>query len=77
MDGNGTLTAPMPGLVVSVDVAPGAQVEKGQVLAVLEAMKMQHQLRAAVDGSVAEVFVAAGQQIDSGAVILTIEEVEQ
>ncbi|SDI26827.1 acetyl/propionyl/methylcrotonyl-CoA carboxylase subunit alpha [Lutimaribacter saemankumensis] len=77
MDGNGTHAAPMPGLVVSVDVAPGDQVEKGQVLAVLEAMKMQHLLRAAVDGSIAEVFVATGQQIDSGTVILTIEEVEE
>ncbi|SDO30019.1 geranyl-CoA carboxylase alpha subunit [Lutimaribacter pacificus] len=72
--GSGTITAPMPGLVISVDVAPGARVQKGQVLAVLEAMKMQHQMRAATDGTVTDVAIAPGRQIETGAVIVTIEE---
>lgn len=68
------VTAPMPGLVVSVEVAPGDSVASGQVVAVLEAMKMQHQLVAKVDGKVGEIAVAAGERVASGALILEIEE---
>jgi len=69
----GALTAPMPGTVVRVDVAPGAQVAAGQVLVVLEAMKMEHAVRAPSDGTVAQVGVEAGQQVDSGTLLVMVE----
>ncbi|WP_412553110.1 acetyl/propionyl/methylcrotonyl-CoA carboxylase subunit alpha [Shimia sp. MIT1388] len=71
---NGALTAPMPGLLVALNVAAGDTVKKGDTLAVLEAMKMQHQLTAAADGVVAALHVAAGQQLSKGALILTMED---
>ncbi|WP_305851957.1 acetyl-CoA carboxylase biotin carboxylase subunit [Ruegeria sp. HKCCD8929] len=70
----GRVTAPMPGLVLAVEAAPGASVAKGDTLAVLEAMKMQHQITAAVSGTVREVHVAAGQQLASGDVMIEIDE---
>jgi propionyl-CoA carboxylase alpha chain len=63
----------MPGTVVRVDTAPGAAVTAGQVLVVLEAMKMEHAVRAASDGTVAQVGVEAGQQVDSGALLVVVE----
>ncbi|WP_294221989.1 acetyl-CoA carboxylase biotin carboxylase subunit [uncultured Shimia sp.] len=70
----GALTAPMPGLLVALNVAAGDTVQKGDTLAVLEAMKMQHQLTAAADGVVAARHVEAGQQLSKGALILTMED---
>ncbi|WP_420391655.1 acetyl/propionyl/methylcrotonyl-CoA carboxylase subunit alpha [Acuticoccus sp.] len=67
------VAAPMPGLVRDVRVAPGEAVTKGQALAVLEAMKMEHTLRAPRDGTVAGVSVAAGDQVEDGAVIVALE----
>ncbi|MEM7441017.1 MAG: biotin/lipoyl-containing protein, partial [Pseudomonadota bacterium] len=69
----GTLTAPMPGLVKSVTVAAGDSVEAGQVLAVLEAMKMEHQMRAPFAGTVAKVPVATGDQVSDGALIVEMD----
>ncbi len=68
-----TLVAPMPGLVVRVEVAPGDQVAAGQPLVVVEAMKMENELRAPADGTVASVQVAAGQTVDKGDTLLTLE----
>ncbi|WP_299422933.1 acetyl-CoA carboxylase biotin carboxylase subunit [uncultured Shimia sp.] len=70
----GALTAPMPGLLVSLNVAAGDTVLKGDTLAVLEAMKMQHQLTANTDGVVAALHIEAGQQLSKGALILTMED---
>jgi glutaconyl-CoA/methylmalonyl-CoA decarboxylase subunit gamma len=69
----GVLAAPMPGVVLCVMVAPGAKVQRGQEVAVLEAMKMENSLRAAQDGIVVEVCVAAGQQVGPGDAILRFE----
>ena len=69
----GALAAPMPGTVVRVDVEPGASVSAGQVLVVLEAMKMEHAVRAGVDGVVSSVAVGAGQQVESGALLVVVE----
>ncbi|MBM2576126.1 ATP-grasp domain-containing protein [Jannaschia sp. Os4] len=72
--GAGVVEAPMPGLVKAVDVEVGQTVAAGDRLAVLEAMKMEHSLRAAVDGTVAEVLVAAGDQVEAGAALVRLED---
>ncbi len=71
---DGTILAPMPGLVRQIAVAPGARVTRGQRLAVLEAMKMEHSLTAPFDGVVAAVLAEEGVQIEAGAPILVLEE---
>ncbi len=68
----GSLAAPMPGTVVRVLAEVGATVEAGDVLVVLEAMKMEHPVRAAVDGTVSEVLVDAGAQVEAGAVLAVV-----
>ncbi|HEY0886154.1 MAG TPA: biotin/lipoyl-containing protein, partial [Ramlibacter sp.] len=68
----GRLTAPMPGKVLSFNVKPGDQVREGQVLAIMEAMKMEHTIAAPGDGVVAELLYAPGDQVDEGAELLTI-----
>lgn len=67
------LKAPMPGVILAVSVAAGVRVERGQDLAVLEAMKMQNTIRSPRAGMVAEVFVAAGQSVGHGEPILRFE----
>jgi len=74
--GNGTITAPMPGRVVSIDVAEGDAVTKGQKLVTLEAMKMEHALDAPFDGTVAELGVTANAQLVEGALILRIDKID-
>jgi propionyl-CoA carboxylase alpha chain len=69
----GDLVAPMPGVVLDVRCAPGDRVGAGQVLVVLEAMKMEHHVRAPFAGTVAAVPVAPGHQIGTGAVLLVLE----
>ena len=63
----GRLTAPMPGKVVSFAVKAGDKVSKGQALAVMEAMKMEHTIAAPADGMVAELMYAPGDQVAEGA----------
>lgn len=67
------VTAPMPGKVVRVLVKPGDQVSARQGLVVVEAMKMENELRAARDGRVREVAVREGQSVDAGAVLMVVE----
>ncbi|HUQ85967.1 MAG TPA: biotin/lipoyl-containing protein [Vicinamibacterales bacterium] len=67
------LVAPMPGKVVRVLVKPGDEVKARQGLVVVEAMKMENELRAARDGRVRDVAVAEGQSVDAGAVLLVVE----
>jgi propionyl-CoA carboxylase alpha chain len=73
----GGLVAPMPGIVLDVRCAPGDVVDARQTLVVLEAMKMEHHVRAPADGVVAEVRVAKGQHVENGAVLLVLEPVEE
>ncbi|WP_332667196.1 ATP-binding protein [Aeromicrobium sp.] len=68
----GSLLAPMPAAVVSVAVADGQHVTKGDVVVVLEAMKMQHTLTAPTDGVVSDLSVSPGSQVESGAVLAVI-----
>ena len=67
------LEAPMPGKVLSVSVAPGDSVQAGDVLLVVEAMKMEHTVRAPVDGTVREVKAAAGDMVSPGVPLVTFE----
>jgi 3-methylcrotonyl-CoA carboxylase alpha subunit len=69
----GRLTAPMPGKVVSFSVKAGDAVKKGQALAVMEAMKMEHTIAAPADGTVAELLFAPGDQVTEGAELLKLE----
>jgi len=68
----GRLTAPMPGKVVSFAVKAGDQVSRGQALAVMEAMKMEHTIAAPADGTVEELMYAPGDQVAEGAELLRI-----
>jgi 3-methylcrotonyl-CoA carboxylase alpha subunit len=68
----GRLTAPMPGKVVSFAVKAGDRVTRGQALAVLDAMKMEHTIAAPSDGTVAELLYAPGDQVGEGAALLTL-----
>jgi 3-methylcrotonyl-CoA carboxylase alpha subunit len=71
--GEGRLTAPMPGKVIAVLVEPGAVVEKGAPLIVMEAMKMEHTIGAPASGKVAEVLYGVGDQVADGAQLLVME----
>ncbi|MDQ2849822.1 MAG: biotin/lipoyl-binding protein [Actinomycetota bacterium] len=71
--GEGSLVAPMPGAVVSLAVAQGDRVAAGDPLLVLEAMKMQHTIRATTDGVLSDLRVHVGLQVESGAVLAVIE----
>jgi 3-methylcrotonyl-CoA carboxylase alpha subunit len=68
----GRLTAPMPGKVVSFAVKAGDAVSKGQALAVMEAMKMEHTITAPADGTVGELLYAPGDQVAEGAELLRL-----
>ena len=76
LDIKGGLTAPMPGNVLATHVTAGEIVKAGQLLLVLEAMKMQHRITAPFNGSVTELHVAAGDQVDNGALLVMLEEDE-
>ncbi|HEU5229356.1 MAG TPA: biotin/lipoyl-containing protein [Ktedonobacteraceae bacterium] len=71
--GAATVQAPMPGLVVSTPLAPGAQVAQGQTVVVLEAMKMENDLASPISGTLTEVRVQKGQAVDQGEILAVIE----
>ncbi len=64
--GDNTVVAPMPGTVLSIKAQPGAAVKKGDVLLILEAMKMENEITAPKDGTVAQVLKAAGTSVNTG-----------
>jgi 3-methylcrotonyl-CoA carboxylase alpha subunit len=72
LSGSGTVTSPMHGKVLALLVKKGDSVRRGQRLAVIEAMKMEHAILAPIEGIVAEVVVAAGSQVAEKAKILLI-----
>ena len=71
--GPAPLIAPMPGLIVRVTVSPGQQITAGTGLVVMEAMKMENELRASAGGTVKAVHVAAGQAVEKGALLVELE----
>ncbi len=72
-EADGRLLAPMSGRVVAVRAADGAAVRKGDIVVVLEAMKMEHEVRAPADGTVKGVAVAAGDQVDARQLLAVVE----
>jgi biotin carboxyl carrier protein len=72
LDGPAAVTAPMPGKLVTLLVAEGESVQEGQGVAVVEAMKMQNELKTPKSGIVEKVCVVEGQAVNAGEVLLTI-----
>ena len=68
-----SITSPMPGNILAVNVAAGDTVKKGQVLMILEAMKMENEIMAPCDGKVTAVAVTKGAAVESGALLCTIQ----
>ncbi|MFA5561389.1 MAG: biotin/lipoyl-containing protein [Eubacteriales bacterium] len=67
------IAAPMPGTILDIKVAPGAQVKKGAILLVLEAMKMENEILAPADGTVSAVSVSKGASVSTGDALITIQ----
>ncbi len=74
-ESEGSLHSPMPGKIVRVDVVAGDQVSAGQLLMVLEAMKMEHSIYSPYDGTVGEVAYSAGDQVEADAVVVIVEPI--
>jgi propionyl-CoA carboxylase alpha chain len=72
-EASGGPVSPLPGAVVSVHVSAGEQVADGDLLVVIEAMKMEHRITARADATVTEVLVAAGDRVDAGTVLVLLE----
>ena len=70
--GGESITSPMPGNILSVNVSAGDTVKKGQVLMVLEAMKMENEIMCPCDGTVTSVSVTKGAAVESGTPLCTI-----
>ena len=77
LGGAGIITAPMHGAVIDVFVSDGEKVTSGQRLAVLEAMKMQHEILADIDGRITSIGADAGQQIAADSLMFEISETEE
>jgi biotin carboxyl carrier protein len=68
-----TVNSPMPGTIVSVNVTTGQSVSEGDVLVILEAMKMENEIMAPRDGVVAGIHVSKGQSVDSGTPLVSLQ----
>ncbi|OPY25263.1 MAG: Pyruvate carboxylase subunit B [Methanocella sp. PtaU1.Bin125] len=73
VSGNGAVTSPMQGTILKVNVKVGDSVKKGDVVAVLEAMKMENDIVAHSSGTVKSVFMQKGKNVDANAVLAVIE----
>jgi len=71
--GEFNLKAPMPGLVVAVPVSEGQDVQKGDVLLILESMKMQNELKAPRDGKVSRIKVKVGESVEQKQALLSVQ----
>ena len=69
----GGLTAPMPGKIIGISTKVGTKVKKGDTLLILEAMKMEHSIKATSDGLVKELFFKKNDQVENGATLLILE----
>ena len=70
---SGGLTAPMPGKVVELKVKVGDSISKGDVVVILEAMKMEHEVNAPADGKVSEIYIKKDEQLENGALLMIVD----
>lgn len=73
VEGRQKVSVPMPGKVIAVLVSEGDAVEKGQGLVIVEAMKMENEVRSPITGEVKEIKVKAGETVEGGAVLVVVE----
>lgn len=71
--GGASVTAPMPGVILDIKVSPGDQVNEGDTLLILEAMKMENEISAASAGKVTDIPVKKGDSVNAGDVLIVIE----
>ena len=71
--GSGVVKAPMPGTILDIKVQPGSAVKKGEVLLILEAMKMENEILASSDGIVKQVVVTKNASVSTGDVLVVIQ----
>ena len=69
----GSLSAPMPGKVIALNVKKGSKVKAGDVLVILEAMKMEHSIKAAEDGVVSKILISKNDQVENGTPLMIVE----
>ena len=69
----GGLNAPMPGKVVEIKIKKGAKIKKGDTLIILEAMKMEHSIKASEDGVISDIFIKENDQVENGAVLMVVD----
>ena len=69
----GSLVAPMPGRVIDLKIKKGSKVKAGDELVILEAMKMEHSIKATKDGKIDELYIAKGDQVENGAVLMVMD----
>lgn len=67
------ITSPMPGNILSVNVSAGDTVKKGQILMILEAMKMENEIMSPIDGTIVSIHTAKGATVESGALLCVIK----
>ncbi|MFT4144079.1 MAG: biotin/lipoyl-binding protein [Mobilitalea sp.] len=70
--GNVKITAPMPGKIISTKAGIGQSVKKGEVILILEAMKMENEIVAPQDGTVASIDISAGDAVEAGTILATL-----
>lgn len=70
--GSVDITSPMPGKILDVKLSAGDSVKQGQVILILEAMKMENDIVATQDGTIASIEVSVGESVDTGAVLATL-----
>ncbi|MCR5608416.1 MAG: biotin/lipoyl-binding protein [Lachnospiraceae bacterium] len=71
-EGSIKIASPMPGKILSIKANVGASVKKGDVVLLLEAMKMENEITASEDGTIASINVSVGQEVEAGTVLVTL-----
>ncbi len=75
--GGGTITSSMPGSIVEIAVEVGQEVEEGELILILEAMKMQNEMRAPISGTVSEVTCSVGENVEANRTLVIISPLEE
>ena len=72
-DSAGVLTSPMPGKVIKINIKKGTMISKGEIVMIIEAMKMENNIIAGKDGVISKIHVTSGQMVEGGASLALIE----